>query len=187
MRLRAWASTLRVEPRIKSALPMSSIWTGPDGTDPDEVLVVMEPTRNAWVSLAAWFRRHRANVVLVRPSEPDVPIRPVIRDYQRESGHAVPLSVAFRPPALASRVILRPLRTPAFLTVGPPTTTNIASDPIGIATFHTCKMRPDWVPSRPRDGGAHPAGSLSPPPAPAASQRPVLLDPLQQPIGGSRR
>src|SRR5918998_3011167 len=29
----------------------------PVGTDPGEVLVVMEPTRNAWVPLAAWFRR----------------------------------------------------------------------------------------------------------------------------------
>jgi hypothetical protein len=32
----------------------------PEGTDPAEVLVVMEPTRNAWVPLAAWFRRHGA-------------------------------------------------------------------------------------------------------------------------------
>jgi hypothetical protein len=30
----------------------------PEGTDPAEVL--MEPTRNAWVPLAAWFRRHGA-------------------------------------------------------------------------------------------------------------------------------
>jgi hypothetical protein len=29
----------------------------PNGTDPAQVLVVMEPTRNAWVPLAAWFRR----------------------------------------------------------------------------------------------------------------------------------
>ena len=39
----------------------------PDGTDPAEVLVVMEPTRNAWVPLAAWFRRRGASVVLVPP------------------------------------------------------------------------------------------------------------------------
>ena len=32
----------------------------PEGTDPTEVLVVMEPTRNAWVPLAAWFRRSGA-------------------------------------------------------------------------------------------------------------------------------
>src|SRR5215204_6813977 len=37
--------------------------------------------------------------------------------------------VAFRPPAFASRVILRPLGSSTFLTVGPPTTTNAASDP----------------------------------------------------------
>jgi transposase len=39
----------------------------PEGTDPADVLVVMEPTRNAWVPLAAWFRRHGADVVLVPP------------------------------------------------------------------------------------------------------------------------
>ena len=39
----------------------------PDGTDPAEVMVVMEPTRNAWVPLAAWFRRRGAGVVLVPP------------------------------------------------------------------------------------------------------------------------
>jgi Transposase len=39
----------------------------PDGTDPTEVLVVMEPTRIAWVPLAAWFRRRGADVVLVPP------------------------------------------------------------------------------------------------------------------------
>ena len=32
-------------------------------------------------------------------------------------------------------------------------------DPVGVATFRTRKMRPDWVPPRPRDGGAHPAAS----------------------------
>jgi hypothetical protein len=31
----------------------------------EQVTVVMEPTRNAWVPLAAWFRRHGARVVLV--------------------------------------------------------------------------------------------------------------------------
>jgi transposase len=39
----------------------------PAGTDPADVLIVMEPTRNAWVPLAAWFRRHGAEVVLVPP------------------------------------------------------------------------------------------------------------------------
>jgi transposase len=33
------------------------------------VTVVMEPTRNAWVPLAAWFRRHDAAVVMVPPEQ----------------------------------------------------------------------------------------------------------------------
>ena len=33
------------------------------------VTVVMEPTRNAWVPLAAWFRRHGATVVMVPPEQ----------------------------------------------------------------------------------------------------------------------
>jgi transposase len=39
----------------------------PEGTDPAAVLVVMEPTRNAWVPLAAWFRKKGADVALVPP------------------------------------------------------------------------------------------------------------------------
>jgi hypothetical protein len=35
----------------------------------DEITVVMEPTRNAWVPLAAWFRRHGAQVVMVPPEQ----------------------------------------------------------------------------------------------------------------------
>lgn len=37
--------------------------------DEDEITVVLEPTRNAWVPLAAWFRRHGARVVLVPPEQ----------------------------------------------------------------------------------------------------------------------
>jgi transposase len=37
--------------------------------DAEQVLVVMEPTRNAWVPLAAWFRAHGARVVLVPPEQ----------------------------------------------------------------------------------------------------------------------
>lgn len=37
--------------------------------DADEVLVVMEPTRNAWVPLTAWFRRRGATVILVPPEQ----------------------------------------------------------------------------------------------------------------------
>ena len=34
-----------------------------------EVLVIMEPTRNAWAVLAAWFRRHGATVIMVPPEQ----------------------------------------------------------------------------------------------------------------------
>jgi transposase len=37
--------------------------------DAGEVTVIMEPTRNAWVPLAAWFRRHGATVVMVPPEQ----------------------------------------------------------------------------------------------------------------------
>jgi hypothetical protein len=43
----------------------------PDGAKATEVTIVMEPTRNAWLPLAAWFRRRGASVVLV--SVPDMP------------------------------------------------------------------------------------------------------------------
>src|SRR5437867_6002920 len=50
------------------ARELESLWAMlPQGTDPAEVIVVMEPTRNAWVALAAWFRRRGAHVVLVPP------------------------------------------------------------------------------------------------------------------------
>lgn len=42
--------------------------------DAVEVMVVMEPTRNAWVPLAAWFRRQGAIVVMV-PSEQSADLR----------------------------------------------------------------------------------------------------------------
>jgi len=42
--------------------------------DVEEVMVVMEPTRNAWVPLAAWFRRRGAMVVIV-PSEQSSDLR----------------------------------------------------------------------------------------------------------------
>jgi transposase len=42
--------------------------------DAEEIVVVMEPTRNAWVALAAWFRRRGAMVVMV-PSEQSADLR----------------------------------------------------------------------------------------------------------------
>jgi transposase len=56
-----------------SAADLESLWARtPDGVE--EVMVVMEPTRNAWVPLAAWFRRRGATVVMV-PSEQSSDLR----------------------------------------------------------------------------------------------------------------
>ena len=48
----------------------------------DEVMVVMEPTRNAWVPLAAWFRRQGAVVVLV-PSEQSSDLRDYLAKHTK--------------------------------------------------------------------------------------------------------
>jgi transposase len=51
-----------------TAEDLARLWSWlPEDADPAELLVVLEPTRNAWVPLAAWFRRHGANVILVPP------------------------------------------------------------------------------------------------------------------------
>jgi transposase len=49
-------------------------------TEASEVMVVMEPTRNAWVPLAAWFRRRGAVVVLV-PAEQSSDLRDYYSKY----------------------------------------------------------------------------------------------------------
>jgi transposase len=55
------------------AADLESLWARvPEGVE--EVMVVMEPTRNAWVPLAAWFRRRGAVVVIV-PSEQSSDLR----------------------------------------------------------------------------------------------------------------
>jgi transposase len=44
---------------------LQRLWDDLDLDDPAELTVVMEPTRNAWVPVAAWFRRHGAKVTMV--------------------------------------------------------------------------------------------------------------------------
>jgi transposase len=46
---------------------LGRLWAGLPSTG--EVTVIMEPTRNAWVALAAWFRARGATVVLVPPEQ----------------------------------------------------------------------------------------------------------------------
>jgi transposase len=49
---------------------LEELWSMlPTEAEAAEVTVVMEPTRNAWVALAAWFRRRGARVVLVPPEQ----------------------------------------------------------------------------------------------------------------------
>ena len=49
-----------------TAADLDRLWARlPAHHRPDDLTVVMEPTRNAWVPLAAWFRRKGAQVVLV--------------------------------------------------------------------------------------------------------------------------
>jgi transposase len=58
-------SNVRFQTRAEE---LENLWRRiPD--DETDVTIVMEPTRNAWVPLAAWFRRHGAKVVLVPPEQ----------------------------------------------------------------------------------------------------------------------
>jgi transposase len=44
---------------------LERIWSSLDCIDPAELTVVLEPTRNAWIVVAEWFRRRGARVVMV--------------------------------------------------------------------------------------------------------------------------
>ena len=49
-----------------TAADLARLWSRlPEGATAGDLTIVMEPTRNAWVPLAAWFRRQGAHVVLV--------------------------------------------------------------------------------------------------------------------------
>ncbi|MFC9763831.1 hypothetical protein [Rhodococcus jostii] len=41
---------------------LERLWADLDLPDPAELTVVVEPTRNGWIVLAEWFRRHGARV-----------------------------------------------------------------------------------------------------------------------------
>lgn len=44
---------------------LDRLWADLDLEDPAELTVVVEPTRNAWIVVAEWFRRRGARVVMV--------------------------------------------------------------------------------------------------------------------------
>jgi transposase len=53
-----------------TAAELEGLWAMlPEEVQATDVMVIMEPTRNAWVPLAAWFRRRGATVVLVPPEQ----------------------------------------------------------------------------------------------------------------------
>lgn len=77
------------------------------------VTVIMEPTRNAWVPLAAWFRRHGAQVVLVPPEQ-----SADLRGYYNE--HTKSDRLDSRVLARLPRLILRACMPPRALGPGDP-------------------------------------------------------------------
>jgi len=91
----------------------------------------------------------------------------------------------FRPPALASWAILRPLGNPAFLTVGLPSA-SLRSDPNGVVTFRTSEIRPGWVPPIPRGRRCSPDRLRVFRSSPAASQRHVLVPAAASHLRGFR-
>ena len=44
---------------------LERLWSALDLADPGDLTVVVEPTRNAWIVLAEWFRRRGTQVVMV--------------------------------------------------------------------------------------------------------------------------
>jgi transposase len=91
-----------------TAADLRQLWQSlPAGT---ELTVVMEPTRNAWVPLAAWFRRHGARVIMVPPEQ-----SADLRDYY--SKHAK--SDRLDSPMLARLPLLHPGGLRAAEGIGP--------------------------------------------------------------------
>ena len=50
---------------LTRTVDLDRLWNDLDLDDPAELTVVLEPTRNAWLVLAQWFRRRGARVVMV--------------------------------------------------------------------------------------------------------------------------
>ena len=76
---------------------LDRLWADLDLGAEDSLLVVMEPTRNAWAPVAAWFRRRGAEVVLV----PTDPVRRPAR-LLRQAHQERPARLAAAGPAAAA-------------------------------------------------------------------------------------
>ena len=64
---------------------LDRLWVDLDLGAEDSLVVVMEPTRNAWASVAAWFRRRGAEVVLV-PTTQSADLRAYYANAPRMTG-----------------------------------------------------------------------------------------------------
>jgi hypothetical protein len=91
---------------------------------------------------------------------------------------------AFRPPAFASRVVLHPPRSSAFLTVGPPDANFLVWTSTGLSRSARDRYDRGGCPLYPGDGGALPPGQIPP----GGTRRLTAAGPylpLKLPIGGS--
>ena len=110
------------------------------------------------------------------------PLSGRLSTHRRRAGHAAAVSRCLS--ATGIRFSGHPVARRGFsLPHGQPTRRSHCTrpDPIGVATFRTSEIRPGWVPSRPRDGGAHPTGRLSGRRLPLHSGQPC--HPAVHPIG----
>src|SRR3712207_6083501 len=61
---------------------LERLWADLDLHDPAELTVVVEPTRNAWIVVADWFRRRGARVVMV-PTTQSADLRAYYSKYAK--------------------------------------------------------------------------------------------------------
>ncbi len=82
------------------------MWSDLELTDPAKLTVVVEPTRNAWIVVAEWFRRRGARVVMV-PTTQAADLRKYYSKHTKNDGSTLN---CWATPAAASRRIARVLR-----------------------------------------------------------------------------
>jgi transposase len=89
---------------------LERLWTDLDLADPAELTVVVEPTRNAWIVLARWFKNRGARVVMVPTTQ-----SAALRDYLNRHTKNDQLDSAM----LARLPIMHPEGLQEFLGDGP--------------------------------------------------------------------
>lgn len=61
---------------------LDRLWIDLAPVDPSDLTVVLEPTRNAWLVLAQWFRRRGVRVVMVPTTQSGGPTRLLLQTHQ---------------------------------------------------------------------------------------------------------